>query len=282
MPVPKGKIGGTKQTHHRNGFHHRKAGSAAWGSCSEAGATWTGAGGAAGAGSAVATPEPRAIIGASAAVATAARIFVLFMMVPSIECFRDASSVEGFPHMNTTNSPRRGRGRSSSPGLETLRPRVVLGPSAMVSAEKEALGRHRGRSGAMMFGMGETMLGDASRQPERGYPGVDMNTAAPITRVDRIIEEAHRVYFGNRSATGPLEEGARRLHEPLRIALAGAVKAGKSTLLNALVGQDIAPTDATECTRVVTWYRHGATPTVIARLAGGRSEYVPIQRAEGV
>ncbi|WP_062982472.1 dynamin family protein [Nocardia anaemiae] len=108
-----------------------------------------------------------------------------------------------------------------------------------------------------------------------------MNTAAPIARVDRIIEQARRVYFGNRAATDPLEEGARRLHEPLRIALAGAVKAGKSTLLNALVGQDIAPTDATECTRVVTWYRHGATPTVIARLANRRSEYVPIQRAEG-
>src|SRR5206468_1962984 len=107
------------------------------------------------------------------------------------------------------------------------------------------------------------------------------NVEAPITRVDRIIEEAHRVYFGNRAVTDRLEVGARRLREPLRIALAGALKAGKSTLLNALVGQDIAPTDATECTRVVTWYRHGATPAVTARLANGRSENVPIQRADG-
>ncbi len=41
------------------------------------------------------------------------------------------------------------------------------------------------------------------------------------------------------------------------MAIAGKVKAGKSTLLNALVGEQVAPTDAGECTRVVTWYRDG-------------------------
>ena len=45
--------------------------------------------------------------------------------------------------------------------------------------------------------------------------------------------------------------------EPLRVALAGRIKAGKSTLLNTLVGERLAPTDASECTRVVTWYREG-------------------------
>ena len=39
----------------------------------------------------------------------------------------------------------------------------------------------------------------------------------------------------------------------------GKVKAGKSTLLNALVGEQLAPTDAGECTRIVTWYRDGTT-----------------------
>ena len=45
---------------------------------------------------------------------------------------------------------------------------------------------------------------------------------------------------------------------PLRVAIAGKVKAGKSTLLNALVGEEVAPTDAGECTRIVTWYRNAA------------------------
>ena len=48
-----------------------------------------------------------------------------------------------------------------------------------------------------------------------------------------------------------------RLSGPLRIAIAGKVKAGKSTLLNALVGEELAPTDASECTRLVTWYQDG-------------------------
>ena len=49
----------------------------------------------------------------------------------------------------------------------------------------------------------------------------------------------------------------QRLDEPLRVAIAGRVKAGKSTLLNALIGERLAATDAGECTRIVTWYRHG-------------------------
>ena len=54
-----------------------------------------------------------------------------------------------------------------------------------------------------------------------------------------------------------LERIGGRLNQPIRIALAGSLKAGKSTLVNALVGENIAPTDATEATRLVTWFRHG-------------------------
>ena len=45
--------------------------------------------------------------------------------------------------------------------------------------------------------------------------------------------------------------------EPLRVAVAGRIKAGKSTLVNALLRQRVAPTDVGECTRYVTWYRFG-------------------------
>ncbi|MFZ0834508.1 MAG: dynamin-like GTPase family protein, partial [Mycobacterium sp.] len=73
-----------------------------------------------------------------------------------------------------------------------------------------------------------------------------------------------------------------RLNQPIRIALAGTLKAGKSTLVNALVGENIAPTDATEATRIVTWFRHGPTPKVTANHRGGRRTNVPITRDDGL
>ncbi|MDZ4266006.1 MAG: dynamin-like GTPase family protein [Mycobacterium sp.] len=75
-----------------------------------------------------------------------------------------------------------------------------------------------------------------------------------------------------------LERIGHRLNQPIRIALAGTLKAGKSTLVNALVGEGIAPTDATEATRIVTWFRHGPTPKVTANHRGGRRSNVPIAR----
>ncbi len=82
-----------------------------------------------------------------------------------------------------------------------------------------------------------------------------------------VINQLHRI--------------AGRLNEPMRIALAGTLKSGKSTLVNALVGECIAPTDATEATRIVTWFRHGPTPRAIANHVGGRRGNVPIVRGGG-
>jgi uncharacterized protein YndB with AHSA1/START domain len=78
-----------------------------------------------------------------------------------------------------------------------------------------------------------------------------------------------------------VEAVTRRLDEPLRVAIAGRVKAGKSTLLNALVGERLAATDAGECTRIVTWYRHGLGYRVDADLRpGGRAE-LAFRRQDG-
>jgi hypothetical protein len=75
---------------------------------------------------------------------------------------------------------------------------------------------------------------------------------------------------------------ARRLDEPLRVAIAGRTKAGKSTLLNALVGERLAPTDAGECTRVVTWYRHALGYEVGAVLRSGERRTLDFRRDDGV
>jgi hypothetical protein len=72
-----------------------------------------------------------------------------------------------------------------------------------------------------------------------------------------------------------------RLDAPLRVAIAGRVKAGKSTLLNALVGERLAPTDARECTRIVTWYGYGEGYDVSAELLNGESRPLPFTREDG-
>jgi hypothetical protein len=72
-----------------------------------------------------------------------------------------------------------------------------------------------------------------------------------------------------------------RLEGPLRVAIAGRVKAGKSTLLNALVGERLAPTDAGECTRIVTWYRKGASYGVTAKLRNGSDQPLAFKRGDG-
>lgn len=77
-----------------------------------------------------------------------------------------------------------------------------------------------------------------------------------------------------------LLDAARRAREPLRVALTGPLKAGKSMLLNALVGEEIAPTDATECTRLVTWFRRSSTPRVDV-VAEGRRRPRPVDRTHG-
>lgn len=87
--------------------------------------------------------------------------------------------------------------------------------------------------------------------------------------------------IGDPAVRAAIADARRRLDEPLRVAIAGKVKAGKSTLLNALVGEGLAPTDAGECTRIVTWYADGPTYSVTAHLTGGGTEARPFNRVDG-
>ncbi len=83
-------------------------------------------------------------------------------------------------------------------------------------------------------------------------------TGGLVNEARSLLLDAERVFSGLPDASR-LAQVRERLDGPLRVAIAGKVKAGKSTLLNALVGERLAPTDTGECTKIVTWYRDGHT-----------------------
>jgi hypothetical protein len=105
---------------------------------------------------------------------------------------------------------------------------------------------------------------------------------APLGQsVRQVLEHAVTVYRDSPQAVHWLRGHLARFDEPLRVAIAGKVKAGKSTLLNALVGEQIAPTDAGECTRVVTWYQDGPAPRVLLFPRGGPPRPLTVARRQG-
>ncbi|HEY9323733.1 MAG TPA: dynamin family protein, partial [Agromyces sp.] len=106
-------------------------------------------------------------------------------------------------------------------------------------------------------------------------------TRSEMLRVAGLVTSAQALYHDDPAALAELDGYAVRLREPLRLAVAGMVKAGKSTLLNAIIGEQIAPTDAGECTRTITWYRHGASPRITVHLGDGTTWSMPIHRVRG-
>ncbi|MGO0063453.1 dynamin family protein [Brevibacillus fluminis] len=61
-----------------------------------------------------------------------------------------------------------------------------------------------------------------------------------------------------------------RLKEPLRVAVVGVIKAGKTTLLNALMGEKLLKTGENETTFNVTWYKYGERPELMICLKDSR------------
>ncbi|MBP2340608.1 hypothetical protein JOF41_006786 [Saccharothrix coeruleofusca] len=89
-------------------------------------------------------------------------------------------------------------------------------------------------------------------------------------RVQALLTEALGVYRDSPRATAWLRGHLARLAEPVRVAVAGAPLAGKSTVASALVGEEFAPRAA------FTWYRDGPQP----RAQAGPHE-VPVVRRDG-
>ncbi|WP_188990367.1 dynamin family protein [Saccharopolyspora thermophila] len=84
-----------------------------------------------------------------------------------------------------------------------------------------------------------------------------------------------------RTAAG-FAEVLRRLSAPLQVAVAGRIKSGKSTLVNALIGRRVAPTDVGECTRLVTRFQYGTVDRVEVVFHDGAKQAVPFDSDGGI
>ncbi len=79
-------------------------------------------------------------------------------------------------------------------------------------------------------------------------------------RAHSMMRDALELYRDSPRATNWLRRHLDRLAEPLRVAVAGQPETGKSTLVNSLVGEEIAPLAVEEGSQVLAWYRGGMNP----------------------
>ena len=107
-----------------------------------------------------------------------------------------------------------------------------------------------------------------------------LSPTAIVEQVRALLRMA-RTFYTDPLELHRLDELEDRLDEPLRVAIAGKIKAGKSTLLNGLVGEELAPTDASECTRIVTWYVDGTTYRATLHMRDGEQIATPFSRQSG-
>lgn len=102
-----------------------------------------------------------------------------------------------------------------------------------------------------------------------------------LDQVWGLLNRTLEVYRDSPRATEWLRRQAERFDGPLRIAVVGQPKAGKSTLVNALVGEHVAPLELSDEVAPTAWYRAGATPRATVFPAGAEPVELPAERVGG-
>ncbi|MBD2459190.1 dynamin family protein [Nostoc sp. FACHB-87] len=68
-----------------------------------------------------------------------------------------------------------------------------------------------------------------------------------------------------------LQRCQQQLDQPMRVAIVGLIKAGKSTMMNALLGEAVVATGNVEATFNVNFLRYGDRPSLLVHFKNGRS-----------
>ena len=97
-------------------------------------------------------------------------------------------------------------------------------------------------------------------------------------RAHRLLSEAAQVYRDDGPSGTWLRRHLERLDEPLQLAVIGPPGAGKSTLVNALMGEDLAPATVAGEARLFTRYHDGPQPRARLCPSWGEPYDVPLVR----
>jgi hypothetical protein len=102
-------------------------------------------------------------------------------------------------------------------------------------------------------------------QPRRGD--------APPPEVNRVLQACEALAARTGDSLDPITRQLRlarqRLDEPMRLAVAGQIKRGKSTLVNALLGKRIAATGQLELTFTISEFCYGSTDAIFVHYKDG-------------
>ena len=98
-------------------------------------------------------------------------------------------------------------------------------------------------------------------------------------RTYRLLHEAAHGYRGIPPAAALLRTTLERLGEPLRLAVAGPARSGRSTLVNALIGEDLAPVELPGEPLASVTYRDGTEPRAWWRDERGSPYEIAMVRA---
>lgn len=106
-------------------------------------------------------------------------------------------------------------------------------------------------------------------------------TPGLVDAVPELLARAQQAYAGSTRASGLLAEQERRWRQPLRVAVAGARGSGKSGLVNAIVGQRVAPLACRDGRCPPAWYTDGQQPHATVRGTDGSTSELPVSRHGG-
>lgn len=103
------------------------------------------------------------------------------------------------------------------------------------------------------------------------------------TKVVEFLNDSQKLCRDCREADrlrDSLTEMCERLNRPLRVAVVGMMKAGKSTFMNALLGEKILCTGVLETTYTVGWFKYAEEPSITVCFRDGEKKEAPFEELE--